>query len=176
MRVVISGCSGGGKSTLLDELAAHGYGVRKEPGREVVRDELASGGDGLPWADVHRFIDLCIARALEMYDSVSDDDGPVFFDRSLIDSVAAARRVGHELGENVREAVARRRYARTVFFVPPWEELFRADRERRHSFEDATVEYESLLVDYPEFGYCVAGLPRVSVAERVRIVEETLRR
>lgn len=31
--VVISGCSGGGKSTLLSELAARGYHVVHEPGR-----------------------------------------------------------------------------------------------------------------------------------------------
>jgi predicted ATPase len=34
--VVISGCSGGGKSTLLAELARRGYRTVEEPGRRIV--------------------------------------------------------------------------------------------------------------------------------------------
>ena len=39
--VIISGCSGGGKSTLLAELARRGYRVVEEPGRRIVAEELA---------------------------------------------------------------------------------------------------------------------------------------
>ena len=46
---VISGCSGSGKSSLLAELARRGFATAEEPGRRVVREELASGGDALPW-------------------------------------------------------------------------------------------------------------------------------
>jgi predicted ATPase len=49
--VVISGCSGGGKSTLLSELARRGYPVVEEPGRRIVQDELAGNGAALPWVD-----------------------------------------------------------------------------------------------------------------------------
>jgi predicted ATPase len=35
--VVISGCSGGGKSTLLAELARRGHAVVEEPGRRIVQ-------------------------------------------------------------------------------------------------------------------------------------------
>jgi putative ribosome biogenesis GTPase RsgA len=34
--VVISGCSGGGKSTLINELRRRGYRVVEEPGRRIV--------------------------------------------------------------------------------------------------------------------------------------------
>ncbi|MPT22826.1 MAG: ATPase, partial [Starkeya sp.] len=37
--VVISGCSGGGKSTLLTELARRGFAVVEEPGRRIVAEE-----------------------------------------------------------------------------------------------------------------------------------------
>ena len=47
VRVVISGCSGGGKSTLLAELGARGYAVFEEPGRAIVKEQLVSGGDAL---------------------------------------------------------------------------------------------------------------------------------
>jgi predicted ATPase len=45
---VISGCSGGGKSSLLAELARRGFATIEEPGRRVVREELASDGEAVP--------------------------------------------------------------------------------------------------------------------------------
>ena len=41
--VVVSGCSGGGKSTLLTEMARRGDTVMPEPGRQIVNEELAIG-------------------------------------------------------------------------------------------------------------------------------------
>src|SRR6516162_7665665 len=49
--VVISGCSSGGKSTLIAELGKRGHAVVDEPGRRIVKEELASGGSALPWLD-----------------------------------------------------------------------------------------------------------------------------
>ncbi|WP_409999599.1 AAA family ATPase [Rhizobium leguminosarum] len=48
--VLISGCSGGGKSTLLAELAARGHAVVEEPGRRIVKQELEGDGAALPWS------------------------------------------------------------------------------------------------------------------------------
>ena len=61
--VIISGCSSGGKSTLLDELARRGHATVPEPGRRVVREEQASGGTALPWADTRAFVDRIVALA-----------------------------------------------------------------------------------------------------------------
>src|SRR6516165_9149624 len=47
--VVISGCSSGGKSTLLAELGRRGHATVEEPGRRIVRQELAGDGSALPW-------------------------------------------------------------------------------------------------------------------------------
>ena len=59
--VVISGCSSGGKSTLIAELGKRGHAAVEEPGRRIVKEELASGGSALPWVDR-------IAFALRHYD------------------------------------------------------------------------------------------------------------
>ena len=42
--IVISGCSGRGKSTLISELAALGYSYVAEPGRKIVKEQYAIGG------------------------------------------------------------------------------------------------------------------------------------
>ena len=51
--VVISGCSGGGKSTLLIELGQRGYATVEEPGRRIVKEEMLGAGLALPWARSH---------------------------------------------------------------------------------------------------------------------------
>jgi predicted ATPase len=42
--VTISGCSSGGKSTLLAELRGCGFATIDEPGRRIVDEELKRGG------------------------------------------------------------------------------------------------------------------------------------
>ncbi len=67
--IVISGCSGGGKSTLLDELRARGCAVVSEVGRRLLREELACGGTALPWADPTAFL----RRKIEEYDAIAGE-------------------------------------------------------------------------------------------------------
>ena len=88
--VVISGCSGGGKSTLLSELARRGHAVVEEPGRRDVAEEMRTGGSALPWVDAAAFARRAIEIALADRASAPDAGSWVFFDRGLID--AAARR------------------------------------------------------------------------------------
>ena len=52
--VTISGCSGGGKSTLLSELRRRGFAF-DEPGRRIVADELKRCGRALPWVEAVAF-------------------------------------------------------------------------------------------------------------------------
>jgi predicted ATPase len=97
--VTISGCSSGGKSTLLAELRQRGFATVDEPGRRIVGEELERGGTALPWVDAVAFA----RRAVEM--SLADRAGAdtsarwVFFDRGLIDAAAALE---HLTGEPVR--------------------------------------------------------------------------
>lgn len=62
--VVVSGCSGGGKSTLLAELKRRGFAVVEEPGRRIVAEEREAGGTALPWVDLAAFARRAIALAL----------------------------------------------------------------------------------------------------------------
>ncbi|MEZ5930617.1 MAG: AAA family ATPase [Alphaproteobacteria bacterium] len=170
--VVISGCSGGGKSTLLDALAALGHRVVHEPGRRIVREELASGGRALPWDDPAAFARRAVRLTLRDRAQSAHHAGWVFFDRGLIDAASALQ---HLTGKFVLERLARRhRCHRTVFLTPPWPEIYVKDDERRHDLADALEEYERLCRIYPSLGYEVQILPKVSVTERVAFVLERL--
>lgn len=167
---IITGCSGAGKSTLLAELARLAFATVAEPGRRVVREELASGGSALPWIDAIAFVRRITAIAQADYEAAYVLPGTVFFDRGLIDAAVALE---HLTGEVVLPDLAPRyRYASPVFLAPPWPELFASDAERRHDFASAIAEYDRLAAAYPALGYDVILLPKVSVAERVVFILE----
>lgn len=162
--VLITGCSGGGKSTLLAELAARGFSVVEEPGRRIVREELESKGDALPWVNLAAFAQRAIALSIEDHTAASQRAGWTFFDRGLVDAVAALQ---HATGEPLREdLLAGHRYHSQVFLTPPWPEIYENDAERKHRLADAIAEYERISALLPKLGYEVVILPKVSVSER----------
>jgi predicted ATPase len=84
--VVISGCSGGGKSTLLMELARRGHAVVGEPGRRIVKEQLKGDGSALPWLDGGTFARRAVEQSLADRAAAGRQGGWVFFDRGLIDA------------------------------------------------------------------------------------------
>jgi predicted ATPase len=172
--VTISGCSSGGKSTLLAELRRRGFATIDEPGRRIVAEELKRGGTALPWGDAVAFLRRAIDVSLA--DRVDADPSArwVFFDRGLIDAAAALE---HLTGEPAIESLGRiYRYNKRVFLAPPWPEIYTLDQERRHDFAEAVAEYDRLIAVYPALGYDIHVLPKVSVAERANWILASLAR
>lgn len=174
MLVVVSGCSGGGKSTLLEEMQRRGHPVVAEPGRQIVREQRRTGGDALPWVNPVKFIELCISRSLRAYENARLTDRVVFFDRSLVDPISAYASIAGELPPHYTTVLDQHRYATRVFMAPPWKALFAGDEERRHSFGDAVAEYQRLLVEYPAQGYEVVHIPKLSIPARADFLEKHL--
>ncbi|MEZ6002492.1 AAA family ATPase [Hyphomonas sp.] len=166
--ILISGCSGGGKSTLLDALKARGHHVVEEPGRRVVEAEQATGGNALPWTDIEAFLHRTLDLAIADHMAARELTGPVFFDRGVVDAVAA---LTHVTGDPAAGALAETyRYGRTVFLAPPWPEIFTADAARRHGIDEAVAEYTRLETAFPAFGYDTRILPKVSIEARMACI------
>ncbi len=168
--VVVSGCSGGGKSTLLAEMARRGFAVFPEPGRQIVREQALIGGPGLPWVDPAAFAELALSRAMHFFAMAAAGGRPVLFDRGIVDAVTALERAGRALPHHA-EAVRRCRYGPRVFMMPPWEALFAGDDERRHGFAEAVAEYEALMASYAAKGYETVVVPHGPVADRADFLE-----
>lgn len=164
--IVISGCSGGGKSTLLNELLTRGYSVVPEPGRQIVKEQIAIKGDGLPWINLKKFLDLALSRYLFQYNSQKESQKLIFFDRSIIDAIL----LDNSQPEYFRQAAEKFKYNRLVFLVPPWKEIFANDAERKHDFDTAKKEFNELLIKYKNFGYETIIIPKTSVRERVDFI------
>jgi predicted ATPase len=164
--VIISGCSGGGKSTVLSELALRGYLVVEEPGRQIVKELQAIGGDGLPWSNPIKFLELALSRYLYQFNVQKEQEKYIFFDRGIIDALSL------EIDQPPYFAKAAElfRYNRLVFLAPPWKEIFQTDPERKHNFSNAKKEFDEILVKYPMFGYETVILPKISVKERADFI------
>ncbi len=172
--VLITGCSGGGKSTLLDRLRARGHRVVEEPGRRVVRTEQAQGGSALPWIDLPAFLRRALALAQSDLESVRGATDFVFFDRGVIDAASGlAELTGTPVLDDVAAASL---YRREVFIAPPWPEIFANDPERRHSFDDALREYRRLADALPRLGYTAIALPKTAPEARADFVLSMLAR
>ena len=170
--ILISGCSGGGKSTLLSALGARGHHVVTEPGRRVVEAELASGGHALPWTDMDAFLRRTLDLAMADHEAARAMEGPVFFDRGVVDALVALQ---HLTGEAPDALAGRYRYAGTIFLAPPWPEIFVTDAARRHELTEAEAEYDRLLTACPVLGYRTVLLPKAPVEARVGFLLSTLR-
>lgn len=163
MFVMISGCSGGGKSTLLRELARRGYTVVEEPGRRIIAEERVGDGSALPWVDAAAFAQRAIAMSVADHEAAQ---GLTFFDRGVVDAAVAITACG---GELPAAAIARNRYDR-LFLAPPWPEIYENDADRRHSLETALRDYERVRSAYLDAGYDPVMLPRDTVTARADFI------
>ncbi|GEK50633.1 AAA family ATPase [Vreelandella venusta] len=173
-RFVITGGPGSGKSTLLEALAAVGIKHMPEAGRAIIQDQVAIGGDALPWGDKEAFADLMLSWELRSWHEAAEIEGPALFDRGVPDVIGYRRVVGLSVPDHVWRAAEQFRYAPTVFVAPPWEAIFAGDAERKQSFAEAWATWEAMVATYDELGYTLVELPRASTVERVAFVREKL--
>lgn len=167
--VMILGCSGGGKSALIEELARRGHAVVREPGRRIIAN-LREGKDGaLPWDDPVGFARHAIAMSVADHEAAR---GLTFFDRGVVDAAVALLATA---GEAADDLVARYRYDR-LFLAPPWPEIYEQDDDRRHSLDKALSDHDRVAATYRAAGYDAVTLPRDTVAARANFVLETLKR
>lgn len=171
---IVTGGPGAGKSTLVEALAAQGIACMPESGRAVIRDQLAAGGDALPWADRARFAEQMVARDLQSWRAARASRGPVVFDRGIPDILGYLTLVGLPASDALRRAVGDCRYRSPVFLAPHWPAIFHQDEERRQDAAEAEATCRVMAEVYTALGYTVVTLPCASVAERIAFVCETI--
>ncbi len=168
--IVLSGSSGGGKSSLLKEMLDRGYEVAREPGRQIIKEQKAIDGDAVPEKNLDKFLDIALSRYLHKFVSLMEHQGLIFFDRGIVDAI----QVNRPQPQYFELAAERFRYCPKVFVAPPWKEIFENDEVRQHDFEAAIKEYNETVIKYKMCGYEIVVLPKVSVKERADFILETL--
>lgn len=173
-RILITGCSGGGKSTLIDELNQLGYATIAEPGRRIVAQEKENNGSGLPWVNFEKFARYAFEIAYQDFEKTKSFKGDVFFDRGLVDAaVALELATGTSLIKTLRTVP---RYYPTVFVAPPWPEIFEQDEDRPHDLDAAVNEFDRISTALHELSYNPVALPKTPVQHRTAFILNYLNR
>ena len=167
---VITGASGSGKSSIIDELARRGYTCVEEVGRRIVKEQKLLGGDATPWQNHTKFMEQLFSRSVQAYASALELKSAVFFDRALPECLGYAKSLDGAAQSEALRQISMLRYNPCVFVSPPWEEIYTTDAERMHSFEEGVAYHRAELAAYAECGYSLLEIPRGSVAARATFV------
>jgi predicted ATPase len=170
-RIIIAGGPGSGKSTLLQALADTGEACYGESSRVLIREQLATAGQLVPWSDLSAFAQECSKRMrAQLTDSARHRR--CFFDRGLPDLIGYLKHGGRSAPDEWREIS--RAYSTTVFFAPPWCEIYVNDAERPQTFAEASELSMHIRRAYEDCGFRLVELIKNSVAERRRQILDHL--
>lgn len=174
---VVTGGPGSGKSTLIDTLRGRRTRTMPEAGRGIIRDQVAIGGDALPWADRRAFADQMLGWEMRSWRAASGGEGIVLFDRGVPDILGFLALEGIAAPAHILRAARLFRYNRSAFIAPPWRDIYAQDAERRQSWEEAEATCHMMARIYSDLGYDLVWLPKAPTEERARFVmDRTLSR
>jgi predicted ATPase len=171
---VVTGAPGTGKSTLIAALAEAGVATCDEVGRRILREQVAIGGQALPWADAGAFGALMLDADIAAHAEALARDCPVVLDRGLPDIPAFFAVSGLAIPPAAEAAARDLRYNTRIFLAPFWPAIFVSDAERPLPIEHYRASEPVVVAAYRRHGYSPIELPRASVADRVQFVIERL--
>jgi len=171
---VISGGPGSGKTTVLGALASLGFGHAPEVARQIIQEQVETGGKALPWGDRQAYTELMLQRSIDSYREHTPALTPMFSDRGIPDTLSYARLIRLQDTAHIADACQHFRYARIVFLAPPWEEIYTTDGERKQSFPEAVQTYELISEVYQECGYELVALPTLTPHARAQFILDRL--
>jgi len=173
MVYVITGGPGFGKSVLIEKLHDLGCQVGGEIARQIIEQQLAEGGDLLPWKDVAGFERRVMVERISYLNSV-DIQNVAFSDRGLPDQAAFSLYKGKEISQQLKAALGENRYAKKVFLTPPWHQIYRNDQIRTETFEEAESIHRFIAEAYLKYGYELIDLPFDSPDKRIEFILKSL--
>lgn len=167
---VVTGGPGAGKTSLITELARRGIHTIPESGRAIIREELQSGGDALPWADRTAYAARMLEHDLRAYSAAQALSGPVIFDRGIPDIMGYLTLCSLPVPPHLTAAAKTARYNARVFLAPYWDEIFIQDTERKQTRAEAEATCAVIRETYAALGYELTELPRTEIASRADFV------
>lgn len=173
---VITGGPGVGKTSLIMALREQGYLCVDEVARELIREQVEAEGDALPWMNMTSYTTLMLERSVKSYLKHAASEGLSFFDRGIPDTLAYARLIALPDIAFIERAVEEYRYNPIVFLLPPWEEIYHTDGERKQSLKEAAETYHMMRCTYEATGYTIVEVPKMPVTERVVFVINYIKR
>jgi predicted ATPase len=172
-RYIITGGPGAGKTSLLKALEQLRYACSEEASRQLILEESAKGSGCLPWTDLSCFAKKALDRMVASWHAAAEN-ALTFFDRGIPDIIAYLTVAGLPVAKNYEAALSRYPYARTVFLLPSWREIYVQDEARWQTFEEAERIGHQIAAVYRSSGYEIQELPKCPVEQRVDFILKRL--
>ena len=169
--IAVSGGPGAGKTTTLDRLAERGFAVVPEVARAVIAERKAQGLSPRPSPEA--FAEAILERDAAQHEAATSLSGPVFFDRSLLDSLGSLYSQGVLTPQRERTLLERYPYHHRALIFPPWEEIYCTDAERDQTYEEAVTVFHSVRRWYDRCGYELIEVPPGTVDARCDFILAT---
>lgn len=170
---IVTGAPGTGKTAVVEHRGFHLFDTVSEPAREVLAEHRAPGQRGGFAGSPEEFQKLLLARSLRKYETAAARESLTIFDRGIPDCIAYALYTGVDPAPSI-EASERHRYAREVFLLSPWDEIYTTDVDRIMTFEMTLGFHERILEAYDLAGYDIISVPQTRLVDRVEFIIDHL--
>ncbi|WP_461533138.1 AAA family ATPase [Sinomicrobium sp.] len=170
--IVFTGGPGAGKTTTLLELHRRGYVYMPEVARKIIREQMDSGGNALPWDNITAYRDMMWHRSVAIFDEAMThcEKQVVFFDRGLPDTLAYSVLENIPIPNIFNEQLGNYHYNTEVFLFPPWKAIYDTDTERKQDFDLAIKTCKLVRDTYIRLGYKTITVPKASPERRATFI------
>ena len=150
-----------------------GFAVAEEVARQIIREQMNSGGIAVPWGDRTQYTELMLRRSIESFLSLEAALAPTFCDRGIPDVLCYARIIQLAHKREIVSANEMFRYNQKVFIFPPWPEIYTTDGERKQTLAEAVETHHMMVRAYQDCGYEIVEVPRATVESRADFILAT---
>lgn len=175
---VITGGPGVGKTTLIEGLKKYGFQTVEEDARRIIKNQVDSQKDGLPWENKEFYAKLMLEASIKSYNQIitTKDSNPIFFDRGILDSICYMKMEKIPISIEINELIKQYPYNMDVFILPPWEEIYEKDNERKQNWNEAEFTFHKMKETYLEFNYNIVIVPKMTMEERVQFILQNIKK
>ncbi|MCC8144847.1 MAG: AAA family ATPase [Bacteroidales bacterium] len=172
---ILTGGPGAGKTSLIEELKNRKYNCVPEVGRKIIKEQMETDGNALPWKDVKLYSSLMLTYSLHDFNQRINSNDIYFFDRGIPDVYGYERLMKLPDNPRLQKTVKEFRYNPVVFILPPWKQIYENDKEWKQDFEEAKATYEIMCEIYKELEYELTVVPEDTVLNRVNFIMDKIK-
>ena len=167
IRIVITGGPSTGKTSIINAFSKLHHNTFPEVARVVIQNQLKINSNKVPWNDVSGFSKLVLKK--QIIDFNDAKRGFNIYDRGIPDLIGYINHGNQYLFKDLRLNAKKLKY-KFIFILPPWEDIYETDNERRESYEDAIKIYESIKKAYTSLNYKLIEVPKDTLPNRVLFI------